>query len=90
MQRIIREEFSKHTILMIADQLNTVRDADTIIVMDKGRVVEVDAPDELLAKKVEKKGTNGGEEEEEEKEEAEEDQEGRDKAWYREMWDRAH
>jgi ATP-binding cassette subfamily C (CFTR/MRP) protein 1 len=50
MQRIVREEFAKHTILTIAHRLDTIRDADTIIVMDKGRVVEVGAPDALLAK----------------------------------------
>jgi len=80
MQRIIREEFAKHTILTIAHRLDTIRDADTILVMDKGKVVEVGTPDELLAKKVEKKDAGRGEEEEE----------GLDKAWFREMWDKAH
>ncbi|KAI3325328.1 ABC transporter [Xylariaceae sp. AK1471] len=60
MQRIIREEFTQHTIITIAHRLHTIRDADTIIVMDKGKVVEVGTPDELLAKKVEKKAMGGG------------------------------
>ncbi|RDW87858.1 hypothetical protein BP5796_03552 [Coleophoma crateriformis] len=77
MQRIIREEFTKHTILTIAHRLDTIRDADTIIVMDKGKVVEIGAPDALLAKKVVKMDGDGL------KEEA-------DKAWFREMWDNAH
>lgn len=78
MQRIIREEFAKHTILTIAHRLDTIRDADTILVMDKGKLLEVGTPDELLAKKVEKKDAGEGEEE------------GGDKAWFREMWDNAH
>ncbi|RFU34159.1 hypothetical protein B7463_g2169, partial [Scytalidium lignicola] len=78
MQRIIREEFTKHTILTIAHRLDTIRDADTILFMDKGKVVEVGTPDELLAKKV-NKDASGDEEEE-----------GGDKAWFREMWDNAH
>lgn len=79
MQRIIREEFAKHTILTIAHRLDTIRDADAILVMNKGKVVETGTPDELLAKKVAKKDAGGGEEEE-----------GGDKAWFREMWDKAH
>ncbi|KAK9772774.1 putative ABC transporter [Seiridium cardinale] len=50
MQRIIREEFSRHTILSIAHRLDTIRDADLIVVLDKGRLVEKGAPEELLAK----------------------------------------
>jgi ABC-type bacteriocin/lantibiotic exporter with double-glycine peptidase domain len=75
-----REEFAEHTILTVAHRLDTIRDADTILVMDKGKVVEVSTPDELLAKIVNKKDTAGGEEGEE----------GRDKPWFREMWDNAH
>jgi ATP-binding cassette subfamily C (CFTR/MRP) protein 1 len=78
MQRIIREQFAKHTILTIAHRLDTIRDADTILVLDKGKVVEVGTPDELLAKKTEKKNVEGGE------------VNAGDKAWFREMWDNAH
>jgi ATP-binding cassette, subfamily C (CFTR/MRP), member 1 len=80
MQRIIREEFAKHTILTIAHRLDTIRDADTILVMDKGKVVEVGTPDELLAKIVEKKDAVRSEGQEERG----------DRAWFREMWDNAH
>jgi len=79
MQRIIREEFAQHTILTIAHRLDTIRDANTILVMDKGRVVEVGTPDELLAKKVDKQ--DGRESDVDERE---------DKAWFKEMWDNAH
>ena len=83
MQRIIREEFAKHTILTIAHRLDTIRDADTILVMDSGKVVEVGTPDELLSKMVEKKKKVASRSEEEE-------EEGGDKAWFREMWDSTH
>jgi ABC-type multidrug transport system ATPase subunit len=53
--------------------------------MDKGKVVKVGTPDELLAKMARKKNAGGGEEAEDEEEEEEE--EGADKAWFREMWD---
>ncbi|KAI1180571.1 P-loop containing nucleoside triphosphate hydrolase protein [Nemania sp. FL0916] len=50
MQRIIKEEFTQHTIMTIAHRLDTIRDADIILVMDKGKVVEFGTPNELLAK----------------------------------------
>ena len=61
----------------IAHRLDTIRDADTILVMDKGKVVEIGSPDTLLAKTVDV--VRGGEVDE-----------GGDKAWFREMWDNAH
>ena len=39
-QKVIRTQFSASTVLMIAHRLNTIIDADTIIVMDKGEVRE--------------------------------------------------
>lgn len=79
MQRVIREEFVTHTILTVAHRLDTIRDADKILVMDKGRIVEVGSPDELLAKKVVKEEESGGDVVTEV-----------DKAWFREIWDNSH
>ncbi|MDW6021998.1 ABC transporter ATP-binding protein [Mesorhizobium sp. BAC0120] len=43
------EQFSRNrTVVVIAHRLSTVRAADQIIVMSKGRVVEIGAPDQLL------------------------------------------
>ena len=48
MQKIIREEFSQHTILTVAHRLETIMDADRVVVMDEGRVVEIGEPSKLL------------------------------------------
>ena len=69
---------------MIAHRLDTIRDVDTILIMDKGKVVKVGTPDGLLAKMARKKNAGGGEEAEDEEEEEEE---GAYKAWFKEMWD---
>jgi ATP-binding cassette subfamily C (CFTR/MRP) protein 1 len=76
--------------------LDTIRDADIILVTDKGKIVEVGAPDELLGKKVERTAMGEGgivekrKGEEEEEEEKEEEEEEGDRAWFRQMWDNAH
>ncbi|CEJ87424.1 hypothetical protein VHEMI04411 [[Torrubiella] hemipterigena] len=75
-QRIVREEFAQHTVITIAHKLDTIRDADTIVVMDKGRIVEIGSPNALLAK-MDAQETMSGEQP-------------MGKAWFREMWDSAH
>lgn len=47
--RAIQERAAGHTLLMIAHRLSTVRDADQILVMKDGRIVERGTWDELLA-----------------------------------------
>ncbi|KAJ2502988.1 Multidrug resistance-associated protein 1 [Coemansia sp. RSA 1972] len=49
-QRLIRDEFNECTVLTIAHRLETVMNSDRIVVMDKGKVVEVGPPKELIAK----------------------------------------
>lgn len=75
MQRIIRDEFSRHTILSIAHRLDTIRDSDVIVVLNKGKVVEVGAPDDLLAKTAKAEGGEVNED---------------GKAWFKELWDGSH
>ena len=50
-QATIRSEFSSCTILTIAHRLNTIMDSNRILVLDKGKVAEFDAPDVLLSRK---------------------------------------
>ncbi|KAJ6263982.1 ABC multidrug transporter B [Drechslerella dactyloides] len=48
MQRILREHFWDKTILTVAHRLNTIVDYDTVILLDKGNIVEMGNPQELL------------------------------------------
>ncbi|KAF9870342.1 ABC transporter [Colletotrichum karsti] len=45
---LIREEFKEHTVIAIAHRLDTIADFDRVVVLDKGRVVEVGEPQSLL------------------------------------------
>lgn len=49
MMSVIRAEFADSTVLAVAHRLNTIRDFDKVVIMDKGRVVEVGPPSDLLA-----------------------------------------
>ena len=47
-QATIRNEFYGSTILTIAHRINTIMDSDKVVVMEEGRVKEVDSPENLL------------------------------------------
>ena len=47
-QRVVRMEFRYLTCLMVAHCINTVMESDRILVVDDGRVAELDAPGTLL------------------------------------------
>jgi ABC-type multidrug transport system fused ATPase/permease subunit len=46
---IVNENFADRTVLVIAHHLDTIRNFDKIVVLDKGRVAESGSPDSLLA-----------------------------------------
>jgi ATP-binding cassette subfamily C (CFTR/MRP) protein 4 len=48
-QRTLKSRFKDYTIITIAHRLNTIADYDTVIVMDKGHIVEMGVPFLLLA-----------------------------------------
>ncbi|KAF9361945.1 Canalicular multispecific organic anion transporter 2 [Mortierella sp. AD094] len=50
-QKTIRSEFKDRTILTIAHRIKTVMDSDKILVLEKGRIQEYEAPLELLKRK---------------------------------------
>ncbi|CAG2243525.1 ABC transporter C family member 5,ATP-dependent bile acid permease,Multidrug resistance-associated protein 7,ABC transporter C family member 10,Multidrug resistance-associated protein 1,ABC transporter C family member 8,Canalicular multispecific organic anion transporter 2,Pleiotropic ABC efflux transporter of multiple drugs YBT1,Multiple drug resistance-associated protein-like transporter 1,Canalicular multispecific organic anion transporter 1,Multidrug resistance-associated protein 5,Putative uncharacter len=47
-QQTIREEFSECTVLTIAHRLNTVMDYNRIMVLDNGKIIQFDTPENLL------------------------------------------
>ena len=46
-QKLIREEFGRCTVLTIAHRLNTILDYDRVVVLDRGEVREVGQPSAL-------------------------------------------
>ncbi|CAF1650306.1 unnamed protein product, partial [Adineta ricciae] len=47
-QNVIATKFSDRTVLIIAHRLNTVRNCDQILVLDKGSVINFDKPMNVL------------------------------------------
>ena len=50
-QNVIRDSFEDCTVLTIAHRINTIMDYDRVLVMEDGRVVEFDTPQNLYFKK---------------------------------------
>ena len=50
MLSLVREEFADSTVVAIAHRLKTIVDFDRVIVMGKGRIVEMGSPADLLAR----------------------------------------
>ncbi|DBA04859.1 TPA: hypothetical protein N0F65_004496 [Lagenidium giganteum] len=51
LQKVIRSEFKQSTVITIAHRLDTVLDADRIMVLDAGKIVEFDSPKALIARR---------------------------------------
>ncbi|XP_060027480.1 ATP-binding cassette sub-family C member 2 isoform X2 [Erinaceus europaeus] len=49
-QTTIQSEFSHCTVITIAHRLHTIMDCDKIMVLDSGKIVQYDSPEELLKK----------------------------------------
>jgi ABC-type multidrug transport system fused ATPase/permease subunit len=49
--KIFRSDFAKATCLTVAHRLNTIMDSDFILVMQDGKAVEFDSPENLLQRK---------------------------------------
>jgi ATP-binding cassette, subfamily C (CFTR/MRP), member 1 len=48
MQKIIREQFDRCTVVAVAHRLNTIDDCDRVAVLSKGKIVELGDPGRLL------------------------------------------
>ena len=46
-QKTLKQRFREYTIITIAHRLNTIADYDLVIVMDKGKVVQMGSPFEM-------------------------------------------
>lgn len=49
-QRVVREDFSGHTVVSVAHRLETIVDFDRVVILEKGCVAEEGCPRELLAR----------------------------------------
>ena len=43
-QKVIRENFVNTTVITIAHRLNTIADYDKLVVMDRGKIIEIGSP----------------------------------------------
>ena len=50
-QKVLREECNKMTVITIAHRINTIALYDKVVVLDKGRIIEFGHPYELVTKR---------------------------------------
>jgi ATP-binding cassette, subfamily C (CFTR/MRP), member 1 len=50
MRKVIEEEFGDHTVISVAHRLSSLSWCDRVAVLDKGRIVELGRPEDLLQK----------------------------------------
>jgi len=50
MQQLVGEEFRSHTVISIVHRLETIAGFDRVVVFEKGCIVEVGEPQELMKK----------------------------------------
>jgi ATP-binding cassette, subfamily C (CFTR/MRP), member 1 len=48
LQKVLKEQLQYSTIITIAHRIDTIISSDSILVLDKGRIVELDSPQNLL------------------------------------------
>lgn len=48
-QEVIKKEFSGNTVITVAHRLDTVRDADTVVVLEQGEIARLGVPSEVLS-----------------------------------------
>lgn len=48
MRKVIEEDFKDHTVISVAHRLSSLRGCDRVVVLDKGVIVEVGTPGELM------------------------------------------
>lgn len=50
LQKVFQHELRNRTTITVAHRLNTIIDSDLVIVLDKGQVLEMDAPGRLVSR----------------------------------------
>jgi ATP-binding cassette subfamily C (CFTR/MRP) protein 1 len=48
-QKVVKEEFKDNTVITVAHRLDTIKDADGVLLLEKGEVVKVGSPAEVWA-----------------------------------------
>jgi ATP-binding cassette subfamily C (CFTR/MRP) protein 1 len=48
LQKVIRDQFAACTVITIAHRITTILSSDRILVLDKGHILELDSPSNLL------------------------------------------